>query len=157
MHRRAADLAAFATAALTAVGLGAVGLVAAAPALADPTGQLRAAVAATRATSCDPLRSDPVVEQAAAEINRTIGLWLDKSSRAEPESDAMPLLKDLGYPGTKSKILWGAGKNEADAIKGAILQGFAAIPDCGYTDFGASVTQGNNAAGWVLAAVVLGG
>lgn len=132
------------------------GVFVAPPAAADPSEQLKAAVAATRASSCAPLRNDPIVAQAAAELNQSNDDWLDYRVRAEPASDALPLLKDLGYGGAKSAILFGAGKSEADSIKALLLQGYAKIADCAYRDFGASVLQGNSA-GWILSIVVLAG
>jgi hypothetical protein len=70
--------------------------------------------------------------------------------------DALPLLKDLGYPGSRATILHGAGKNEADSIRALVLQGYLKIPDCSFSDVGISVLQGNSA-GWILTAVVLAG
>lgn len=133
-----------------------VGMSLAAPAAADTVDQLGAAVAAARATSCGPLRDDPIVQQTAYEVNKSTDVWLDHGSRAVPVPDALPLLKDLGYEGSKSAILYGAGKNEADSIKTLLLQGYQKIPDCSYSDYGASVLQGNSA-GWILSIVVLAG
>lgn len=130
------------------------GMALASPAAADTADQLRAAVAATRAASCGPLRDDPIVAQAAHEINESNDIWLDQGSRAVPVPDAMPLLNDLGYPGSKSTILYGAGKDEASSIKALLLQGYLKIPDCSYRDVGVSVLQGNSA-GWILSTVVL--
>lgn len=124
------------------------------PAAADTVDKLRAAVAAARGASCAPLRDDPIVAQAASEINRSNDVWLDQGARAVPVPDALPLLKDLGYPGSRSTILYGAGKNEADSIRALVLQGYLKIPDCSFSDFGVSVLQGNSA-GWILSAVVL--
>lgn len=132
------------------------GVFVAPPAAADPSEQLKAAVTAVRASSCAPLRNDPIVTQAAAKINQSNDAWLDHRVRAEPESDALPLLKDLGYGGGRSAILSGAGKNQGDSIKALLLQGYAKIPDCAYRDFGVSVLQGNSA-GWILSTVVLAG
>lgn len=133
-----------------------VGVSSAPPAAADTVDLLRAAVAAARAPSCGPLRDNPIVQQAADSINESNNRWLNHTSRAEPESDAQPLLKDLGYAGGKSALLFGAGKNEADSIKALLLQGYLKIPDCAYSDYGASVTQ-DNSAGWILTTVVLAG
>jgi hypothetical protein len=126
------------------------------PAQADTVDKLKAAVDAARAASCGPLQVDPIVEQAADEINESNDIWLDHGSRAVPVPEAMPLLKDLGYGGSKSTILYGAGKNEADSIKALLLQGYRDIPDCSYSDMGVSVLQGNSA-GWILSTVVLAG
>ncbi|HEX9832829.1 MAG TPA: hypothetical protein VGA66_07040, partial [Mycobacterium sp.] len=102
------------------------------PAAADSVQLLRDAVAATRAASCNPLGDDPVVTQAAYQINLSNVVWLNHESRAVPAPDALPVLKDLGYQGNKATILYGAGKNEADSIKALVLQGYAKIPDCSY-------------------------
>lgn len=133
-----------------------VGLASAPPAAADTVDKLRAAVAAARGASCGPLRDDPIVAQAANEINESNDVWLDQESRAVPVPEAQPLLKDLGYPGSRSTILYGAGKNEVDSIKALLLQGYLKIPDCSYSDVGASVLQGNSD-GWILSTVVLAG
>jgi hypothetical protein len=118
--------------------------------------KLRAAVDAARGASCGPLRDDPIVAQAANEINESNDVWLDHGARAVPVPEAMPLLKDLGYPGSRSTILHGAGKSEADSIRALVLQGYLKIPDCSYSDVGVSVLQGHSA-GWILSAVVLAG
>ncbi|MDM3929473.1 hypothetical protein [Mycobacterium intracellulare] len=109
---------------------------------------------AVRSTSCGPLRADPVVQQAAENTNRSNVLWLEQMSRAQPVPDAMPLLKDLGYGGTKATILYGAAMNEADSIKALLLQGYRKIPDCSYSDVGVSMMQ-ENSAGWILSTVLL--
>jgi hypothetical protein len=96
------------------------------------------------------------VDQVAANVNNSTNLWLDHAARAQPVPDALPLLKDLGYPGSKATILNGAAQNEADSIKALILQGYNKIPDCSFRDVGISVMRGN-AAGWILSAVVLAG
>lgn len=124
------------------------------PAGADTVEMLTSAVQAARSASCGPLRQDPVVQQAAENVNRSNALWLEQMSRAQPVPDAMPLLKDLGYGGSKATILYGAGKNEADSIKALLLQGYLKIPDCSFSDLGVSVMQ-ENSAGWILSTVVL--
>lgn len=105
---------------------------------ADPSGTLRAAVTAARGTACGPLRSDAVVEQTADQVNESNDKWLDHAARAAPVPDAMPVLKDLGYGGSKATILYGAGSTDADAIKALLLEGYLKIPDCSYTDYGVS-------------------
>lgn len=131
-----------------------VGMALAPPAAADTVDKLRAAVAASRGASCGPLRDDPIVAEAAYNINVSNDVWLDHGSRAVPVPDAMPLLKDLGYGGSKATILYGAGKTEVNSIKALLLQGYLNIPDCSYNDVGVSVLQGNSA-GWILSTVVL--
>lgn len=105
---------------------------------ADATDVLGAAVAAARGAPCGPLHADPVVGRAAEAINEATDRWVNNASRAVPQSDASSLLSDLGYRGSKSAILSGAAKNYADAVKAVLLQGYAAIPNCAYVDFGAS-------------------
>jgi hypothetical protein len=138
-----------ATTALTIVS------VATAPsAVADSTDSLRAAVVAARGTACGPLRSNPVVDQAAAEINETTDRWLNFTSRAVPETDPLSPLKDLGYGGSKATVLSGAAKTDGEAIKGTLLQGFAKLPDCSYTDFGVNALY-NAKKDMILTTVVL--
>jgi hypothetical protein len=121
---------------------------------ADTGDDLRAAIAAARGTACGPLRSDPVIDQAAAAINGTTDKWINNASRAVPETDALPLLKELGYGGSKATILSGAAKNDGDAIKGLLLEGYAKVPDCSYADFGVSALY-NAKKDMILTTVVL--
>ena len=124
-------------------------------AYADDNDDLSAAVATVRGTACGPLRHNPVAEQAAAAINESTDKWINHESVAPPESfDAMPLLKDLGYGGTKSAILAGASESSGKSIKGLLIQGYRTIPDCSYSDFGTSVLY-NAKKNLVLTAVVL--
>lgn len=129
----------------------------AASAHADPETDLRDAVASARSgTSCGSLRYNPVVEQVAQIINRSTDDYLNQAARRVPILDPLEGLKDLGYAGTKAHLLSGAGKTDAMAIHGALLQGFSAIPDCSYTDFGLSMRR-NVTTGYNLASVVLAG
>jgi hypothetical protein len=66
----------------------------------------------------------------------------------------MPLLKDLGYGGTASAMLVGAGSTSADSIKALLLQGYLKIPDCSYVDYGVSSLR-NASKDMILTAVVL--
>jgi len=50
------------------------------------------------------LRSDPVVDQAAEDVNGTTDKWIDHAARVVPETNALAVLKDLGYRGTKAAI-----------------------------------------------------
>jgi hypothetical protein len=100
------------------------------------------------------LRANPIVQQAADEVNDSNDKWLDHASRAVPVPDATPLLKDLGYGGTTSAILTGAGSTSADSIKALLLQGYLKIPDCSYVDFGVSSLH-NASKDLILSAVVL--
>jgi len=124
---------------------------------ADPAGDLRDAVTSARgATSCGPLKYNPLVERAAEIFNQETDAWLLHTAKRMPNTDPLPALHDSGYGGSRGVLLAGAGKNEPDAIKGALLEGYAAIPDCSYTEFGVSVRR-NDVAGYDLTAVVLAG
>lgn len=127
------------------------------PALADQVATFKDAVASLRnGTSCGRLHYNPVVEQAADIINRSTDAYLNHTATHVPIADPLPGLKDLGYGGTKATLLQGAHKDPADAIKGALLEGHAAIPDCSYTDFGVSMFR-NDKSGYNLTSAVLAG
>jgi hypothetical protein len=133
------------------------GLSLAPSALADPAANLRDAVASARGgTSCGPLRYNPVVEQVARVINRSTDDYLNHTATRVPIPDPLDGLKDLGYGGTKAYLLQGADRSDALAIKGALLEGYAAIPDCSYTDFGVSMWR-NETTGYNLVSSVLAG
>lgn len=129
-------------------------------ALADSAANFKDAVASARGeTACGPLRYDPVVEQAAELINRSTDEYINHAVSRTPidsQLEVLEGLKDLGYPGTKAILLRGNSPSEALAIKGALLEGYAAIPDCSYTDFGLSVRR-NEATGYFLTSLVLAG
>lgn len=126
-------------------------------ALADSAANFKDAVASARGeTTCGPLRYTAVVEQAAEIINRSTDDYLSHVATSIPIDDPREGLKDLGYRGTKAILLRGNSKDEALAIKGALLEGYAAIPDCSYTDFGLSMRR-NEATGYVLTSLVLAG
>jgi hypothetical protein len=92
----------------------------------------------------------------AEKINQSSEDWLNHSATQVPPTDPLPGLKVLGYGGNQAKLLQGAGKTEANAIKGVILEGYDQIPVCSYTDYGAALRR-NDRTGWYLAAVVLAG
>jgi hypothetical protein len=121
---------------------------------ADSGDSLRAAVAAARGSSCGPLRSDPVIDQAAEDINGTTDKWLEHAARVPPETNALAVLQDRGYQGTKAAILSGAGYTDVNAIKAALLQGYLKIPDCSFTDYGVSALY-NQSKNMILTTVVL--
>lgn len=123
-------------------------------AVADSSDTLRAALLAARAASCGPLRSDPLVEKTAAEVNESTDKWVNHDARVEPEADALPRLKDLGYGGSKAAILTGAGATDADSIKAVLLQGYLKIPDCSYTDYGVSALH-NTSKDMILTTIML--
>ena len=140
------------------------GIPLASPVLADPSVDFKDAVASARAgSSCGPLRYSPVVEQVAEISNHSTDQYLDHAVAHLPVGEPYPGLKDLleglkdlGYQGRKGTLLSGAAKNEANAIKGAILEGFDKLPDCSYTDFGVSMIR-NESHGYYLTSLVLAG
>ncbi|QLL08710.1 hypothetical protein [Mycobacterium vicinigordonae] len=133
------------------------GVIAQAPtATADSADALRAAVAQMRTVSCPALRSDPVVEKVAQNTNDSSIAWLNHTARAVPVPEPLPVLKDFGYSGTKATMMQGAGQIDGSAIKGLLLEGWDKIPDCSYTDYGASVVR-HEKSGFILMVVVLAG
>lgn len=112
-------------------------------AAADPAAGLADAVNSVRGSACGPLRYDPVVEQAAEIVNRSIYDYLNHTAENVPLDDPHPmaLISDLGISATKAIALKGAGQQEADAIHGLLIQGYKDIPDCAYTAFGVSVLR----------------
>jgi hypothetical protein len=141
---------------MAAIAFATAGICVAPPATADASDSLRAAVSAVPRAACAPLRSDPVIDQAAAKINATTDEWINFTARAVPETDALPLLKDLGYGGDRSAILSGAASTDANAIKVVILQGYAKIPDCSYSGFGVNAMY-NAKKDMILTTIVLAG
>lgn len=138
---------------LMAIALTAFSVSVAPSAAADSTDLLRAAVAAARPAAC-PVRSDPVIDQAADEINKTTDRWINNTARAVPETNALPILKELGYGGSKASILSGASTSATNAIKATLIQGFQLLPDCSYKDYGVS-TLYNAKKDMILTTVVL--
>lgn len=140
--------------AAAAVGI-LVSSVAMAPsAVADPVDSLRGAVLSARGPSCGNLTSDPLLEQAAAQINKQTDRWLDEDLSVPPTDDPLPLLKDLGYGSDKVRMLQGAGFTDANAIKGLLLQGYLDLTDCAYTKYGANVVR-NYTTNYFLATVMI--
>lgn len=124
---------------------------------ADAATQVQDAVASLRhATSCPPLRYNSVVKQAAEVINRLDDDYASHLARQEPVADPLPGLKDLGYSGKKAVLLRGSATNDADAITVMLLEGYAAIPDCSYQDFGSSVRR-NETLGYTFTSLILAG
>lgn len=142
---------------IAAVALTIAGVAPAPVASADATESFRAAVAAARPPECGPARSDPLIDQVAEEVNDSTDRWLNFESRAVPEGDAMPLLQDLGYVGaSKARILSGSATDATSSIKGALLQGFAVLPDCSLNAYGVA-TKYNARKDVVLVTAVLVG
>jgi hypothetical protein len=126
-------------------------------ALADSVANLRDAVSSARGgTSCGPLRYNTVVEHVAEIINRSNVDYINHTATQVPIKDAAAGLIDLGYGGKRGVPLQGAATNEVDAIKGVLVEGYAAISDCSYTDFGVSMLR-NESTGYTLASLVLAG
>jgi hypothetical protein len=144
------------------------------PATADPVGSFKNAVAAARAgSSCGPFQDNSLVEQVASISLRSLEDYIEHTATRVPVEDPLPGLKELGYPGSKARLFSGAATNDADAIKGALLQGSIppastigtvgpvssappALTDCSYTDFGISIRQ-NPTTGYYLSSLVLAG
>jgi hypothetical protein len=123
-------------------------------AAADATDSLKAGVVAAHGSACGPLQTDPVVGQAAAAINGTTDKYLNHESRTVPETDALPLLHDLGSGASKAEILSSAAKDEGEAVEALLLQGYVKISDCSYTHFGANAMY-NATKDLILMTVVL--
>jgi hypothetical protein len=128
----------------------------AAPAAADSEDSLRAAVMSVRSASCGPLRSDPLVEQATEDVNRSDDVWLNHEGRKTPVDDPLPILKDSGYGGSKAVLLRGAARTDVDAIKGLLIEGYLNFPDCSFSDYGVSVLR-NRTTNYFLTALVMAG
>lgn len=127
------------------------------PAGASP--EVDEAVAVARgASSCGLLRHNATVEQAADIVNRSTYAYLSKDSFDVPADAPHPtaVLRDLGIPTDKAISLQGAGRTTADAIKGALLQGYKAIPDCAYTEIGTSILF-EEQSGYALVVAILVG
>lgn len=133
------------------------GLTVAPCAAASPTESLRAAVAAARGgAACGSLRSDPTIDRVAEKINETTDGWLDHATRAVPETNALPVLKDFGYDATKAAMLSSTTPDVGTAVKALVLQGWAKIPDCSYTAYGVATTYNAKKEDFVMTAVLAG-
>ncbi|MCV7335909.1 MULTISPECIES: hypothetical protein [Mycolicibacterium] len=128
---------------------------------ADPTEDLRSAVAAKRG-DCPALQADPVLEGVAQRANLETQSYANRTARFQPMEDPMPMLRQLSYPAGKAKLLAGFASTqkfpdaEQKAIYGAALFGWDTIPDCTYTRYGANVVTDPNT-GNTTAAIVLAG
>lgn len=125
---------------------------------ADATGNLQAQVDAAR-RGCPALQLDPVLTGVAQRANGETQSNIEHTARSLPFEDPTPVVRDLGYPAGKAKLLTGYGGDEAKAIHGAVLFGWEAIPDCSYTKYGVNVIDGSvgGSGGYWLAAIVLAG
>lgn len=135
------------------------GVTVAPPAAADRAEEVEHAVAVARtAAPCSPLQYSPAVEHAAEIVNQSTLSYLNHTAENIPLDDQHPtaLIKDLGVNTTNVMSLQGAGPNEADAIKGVLLEGYKAIPDCSYTQVASSRLYAQQS-GQVLIVVILAG
>ncbi|WP_273735221.1 hypothetical protein [Mycolicibacterium septicum] len=90
-------------------------------------------------------------------INESFKTWLDHTATQAPIEDPLPGLKELGYHGSKGIYFGGAStRSPAESIRAALLEGYAVIPDCSYTDIGATIVF-DEGSGQNLVAVVLAG
>lgn len=140
------------------IAVAVLGLCQAPSAAADFTDNLSVAVLQVRGgTSCGPLESDPLASKTAEIAVRSTDTYLKNQARAVPVADPLPILEDLGVNAGRAKLLQGAGKTEADAIKFILVAGFRDIPDCSYQHFGVSTLPNDNPNGYFLSALVLVG
>jgi hypothetical protein len=153
-HRRAGRRLVITQTAVLTTLFALTGVMSAPGASADSAESLRAAVAAARSSACSPMQSNPTIDQAAHEINQSTDRWINNAARSAPDTDALPILKDLGYGGSKARILSGAARTDGDAIKATLLQGWADLPDCSYTEFGVDALY-NAKKDMILTTVVL--
>jgi hypothetical protein len=141
---------------LTGAALAVVAAVALAPmTLADNVDDLKTQVDATRG-GCPPLQPDTVLDGVAQRANAETKSYIEHTARFVPFEDPMPVLRELGYPAGKAKLIPGYGDEQSKAIHGVTVQGWQAIPDCSYTKYGLNVFT-NADGGYVLAALVLAG
>ena len=142
--------------ALVLPGLCAVGVP---PASADPSPILEQALMAARAgSSCGAFGADPQVAHAAEIINQSTKDYLTHSAETVPAESQHPdaIAKDVGVQATKTFALQGAAQTQAEAIKGLLVQGFSAIPDCGYSRIGTSTLYDANTGFTLVTAVLVG-
>lgn len=145
---------------MATVAVIAVGLPFSPRAAAEDATILRDAVASARGSaSCGPYQYDPIDEHAAEIVNRSTLGYVTHTARNVPADSApfpMPILKDLGSSAGKATFLQGAGFNDANAIKGLLVQGHELLHDCSYTDYGVSLLR-DAETGYTLTVVVLAG
>ncbi|MBU9762564.1 hypothetical protein FR943_01685 [Mycobacterium sp. TNTM28] len=135
----------------------AVGMLCAPMAGAEPDEGFDHGIASVRAAgSCAALIRDPLAQKVAEISNRSTEDYLNHTARHVPVADPLAVLKDFGSDAGKAVQLQGYGRTDAAAIKGALLQGHTALPDCSYTTFGSSLIR-NPERGQVLAVAVLAG
>ena len=124
-------------------------------AVADGVGDLKTQVDAKRG-GCPLLQPDALLDGVAQRANAESQSYIEHTARFVPFEDPMPVLRELGYPAGKAKLIPGYGDVEAKAIHGVTVQGWQAIPDCSYTKYGLNLLTSADGA-YVLAALVLAG
>lgn len=110
-----------------------------APAAADPDPGLASNIEQARGSAgCPALRYDQNVERAAGVVNRSSFGYLTHTAEDTPADgqDPIVIVNEFGVGASKAVTLQGAGEDPAIALRGLLLQGYRAIPDCSYTDFG---------------------
>jgi hypothetical protein len=138
-HRRPKQLGPVA-AALVMLTTGAGAVLAPSAASGHAVKAEQAVATARGSTSCAPLQYNSTVEHAADIINQSTLKYLNHTAKDVPvdNPNTAAIMKDLGVETAKVIPLQGAAYSESDAIKGVLLEGREAIPDCSYTDFGVS-------------------
>jgi hypothetical protein len=128
---------------------------------ADIAAQLESAFAsaldsARGATQCSAFQSDPAVNQVAGIVNRSTSDYVVHQARHVPVTDPVPILRDVGSNAAKAIMLQGQAFSPGDAIKGAVLQGYAVISDCSYDRFGVSIIVDSQTGRTYAAALLTG-
>lgn len=139
------------------VGCVGAALLCAPPAGAERADDLERGVAAVRAGGqCGALRHDPLVERAAEISNRSTVDYLSHGAEYVPVADPLIVLKDLGSDAATAIQLQGHGRTDAEAIKGALLQGYSKLGDCSYETIGSSVIRDPDTGRTLVVAVLAG-
>ncbi|QVI27217.1 hypothetical protein MN2019_23855 [Mycolicibacterium neoaurum] len=126
-------------------------------AAAEPADALSGALLAARTDApCAQLAIDSHAMTAAEVIGRSNDNYIRFEARDVPIADPLPLLRELGFGGAKSYVLQGSYPTLEGAVRGAVLQGFAAIPDCGFTAFGASTLFNTIRSEYITTVVLVG-
>jgi hypothetical protein len=112
--------------------------------------------AARGGVACGSLRADPTIDRVAEKVNESTDGWLNHTTRAVPETDALPALKDFGFNAAKAAILTSTTPDAGTAVKALVLEGFAKIPDCSYSAYGVASTFNTKKKDFVMTAVLAG-
>lgn len=152
IHSRRFTVGAFAVAAALTMG---ANLMIAPVAVADDSANLASQVASARG-GCPPLMANPVLTDLARRANAETRANIEHTARSLPFEDPTPLLHDLGYPASKSKLLSGYADDAEKAARGSVLFGWDTLPDCSYTEYGLDLYDGS-ANGYWLSSVIIAG